>query len=151
LVLDAAVGRRTDVQIYGSDYPTPDGTAIRDYVHVTDLATAHVTAAEQLVAGRDSAAFNLGTGDGVSVRELIKAAERVTQRGITTIDAERRQGDPPALRANAALAKKELDWSPEHSGIEEILADAWRWSLRRFGAGNLKDRPLETKGVECSS
>lgn len=133
LVLDAAAGRRRDIHVFGTDYPTEDGTAVRDYVHVCDLASAHVAATEHLLRGGESTRLNLGAGAGVSVRQLISAAERVTGRQINAVDEARRPGDPAILRADAALARRTLSWTPLRSDIETILADAWAWSLKRFG------------------
>lgn len=133
LVLDAAAGRRDAIAVFGSDYATRDGTAVRDYVHVSDLAAAHVTAAEHLVAGADSALFNLGTGTGASVREVIDAARRVTGRRIGSVDAARRPGDHPVLVAGAEQARQDLSWRPQRSDLETVLRDAWAWSQSRFG------------------
>jgi UDP-glucose 4-epimerase len=134
LVLDAAAGRRSAVTVYGADYETRDGTAVRDYVHVADLADAHVSAAQRILAGADPAVFNLGTGTGASVREVIDAAQRVTGRRISSTDAARRPGDPPMLVASAELARRALGWAPQRSDLETILRDAWTWSEKRFGA-----------------
>lgn len=133
LVLDAAAGRREAVTVFGADYATRDGTAVRDYVHVSDLAAAHVAAAQRLLAGAESAVFNLGTGSGASVREVIEAARRVTGRPIRSIDAPRRAGDPPVLVAAAEQARQALGWSAQRSDLEIILRDAWAWSQSRFG------------------
>jgi UDP-glucose 4-epimerase len=120
------LGRREAFRIFGDDYETRDGTCLRDYVHVLDLADAHVRAIERLVGGGESLAANLGTGDGVTVRELIAAIERVTGKRVPAIAAPRRDGDAPALLADNALARRELGWSPSR-GIDEIIADAWKW------------------------
>lgn len=127
LALKTARGQREAVAVYGSDYPTNDGTCIRDYVHVTDLAEAHLLALERLWNGGASDAFNLGTGRGYSVREIIRGAERVTGRTIATRMESRRPGDPPVLVADASRAMNLLGWSPRRSGIETILETAWRW------------------------
>jgi UDP-arabinose 4-epimerase len=134
LVLDAATGRRAQIDVYGTDYPTPDGSAIRDYIHVTDLAEAHVLALGRLERGGTDTALNLATGTGHSVREVIAAAERVTGKRIPVREAPRRPGDPPALVADAARASAVLHWTPSHSALETILATAWAWHLRRFPA-----------------
>ncbi len=131
LVLEAALGRREAIEIYGTDYPTPDGTAIRDYIHVTDLAEAHVRALEHLRVGKGSVALNLGTGTGVSVREVIAAAERVTGRRIPRRETARRPGDPAILVADARRAREVLGWTPRLSGLADILATAWGWHERR--------------------
>ncbi|MGO9516623.1 MAG: UDP-glucose 4-epimerase GalE [Candidatus Korobacteraceae bacterium] len=129
-VLTAAAGRLAVVDIYGTDYATRDGTAIRDFIHVTDLAQAHVRATNYLLAGGASGAFNLGTGTGHSVREIIAVAERVTGRSIPVAEQPRRPGDPPELVADASKARDVLDWSPLHSDLHIILETAWRWQNR---------------------
>jgi UDP-glucose-4-epimerase GalE len=134
LVLDAALGRRPHIEIFGTDYPTPDGTAIRDYIHVSDLAVAHVLALKHLQQGGASGALNLATGRGHSVREVIAAAERVTKRTILRRESERRAGDPPALVADAGRAGTLLGWTPRLSDLETIVATAWRWHATHFAA-----------------
>jgi UDP-glucose-4-epimerase GalE len=134
LVLDAALGRRGQIDIYGKDYPTPDGTAIRDYIHVTDLAAAHVLALDYLERGGTSIALNLATGQGHSVREVIAAAERVTGRRIPQREVERRAGDPPCLIADATLANRTLGWTPRVSDLDSIITTAWAWHCRRLAA-----------------
>jgi len=134
LVLDAALGRRAQIDVYGTDYPTSDGTAIRDYIHVTDLAAAHVLALGHLEQGGASAALNLATGRGHSVREVIAAAERVTGKRIACRETARRPGDPPALVADAGRAGALLGWKPAHSDLDSILATAWAWHRRCFPA-----------------
>jgi UDP-arabinose 4-epimerase len=126
LVLDAALGRRPGVSIFGTDYPTPDGTALRDYIHVMDLAAAHVAALRHLLAGGASEAVNLGTGHGASVREVIAAVESVTGRRVPVKEAPRRAGDPPALIADPSRAEQLLDWRAA-AGLDAIVSDAWRW------------------------
>ena len=130
LILDAVSGRRSHIGVYGTDYPTPDGTAIRDYIHVCDLATAHVRALEYLVAGGTSTAVNLGTGTGYSVEEVIASVERITGLPVPKRYEDRRAGDPPSLVANAERGAKLLDWKPEHSDIDTIVRSAWRWHQR---------------------
>src|SRR5512139_141656 len=127
LVLDAASGRRPDITIFGTDYPTPDGTAVRDYVHVCDLARAHVLALEYLLHDGDTIAINLGTGFGASVRQVIDTARRITGREIAVRDASRRAGDPPVLVADPKKAAHVLGWAPQRSDLAAIVADAWRW------------------------
>ena len=127
LVLQAASGRREAIHVFGTDYPTPDGTCIRDYIHVDDLAQAHLKALEYLEAGEAPAAFNLGNGQGFSIREVIDAARRVTGRDIELIEADRRPGDPAVLLANSALARSALGWNPELSELQTIVAHAWAW------------------------
>jgi UDP-glucose-4-epimerase GalE len=134
LILDAAAGRRAHIGIFGTDYPTPDGSAIRDYIHVQDLADAHVRALRYLDEGGESRAFNLGTGHGHSVRETIDIARRVTGRPIPSRDSPRRPGDPPVLVADAALAKEKLGWAPELGSLEQIVGTAWAWHQKRSGA-----------------
>jgi UDP-glucose 4-epimerase len=125
LVLQAAAGKRESVAIFGTDYATPDGTAVRDYVHVEDLATAHVLALEKAVAGRHDI-FNLGSERGYSVREVIEAARAVTGREIVAVEEARRPGDPPQLVASNARARDGLGWAPERS-LEDMVRDAWAW------------------------
>jgi UDP-glucose 4-epimerase len=131
LVLDAAAGRRREVKIFGTDYPTPDGTCLRDYIHVGDLARAHVAGLRALMEGRiASQPINLGTGHGYSVREVINAARRVTGKDFRIIETERRQGDPPILIAAADRARKVLDWQATESDLDNIVRTAWNWSNR---------------------
>jgi UDP-arabinose 4-epimerase len=132
-VLRAALGTGEPVEIYGTDYPTPDGTAIRDYIHVTDLADAHVKALADLAAGGDSIALNLGTGSGASVRDVVAAVERVSGRRVLRREAARRPGDPPQLVADPALARARLDWQPRHSDLDTIVGTALSWETRRGG------------------
>jgi UDP-glucose-4-epimerase GalE len=127
LILQAALGQRPHIDIYGTDYPTPDGTAIRDYIHVQDLAEAHLRALEHLAAGRESTALNLGTGRGHSVREVIRVAEKVTGRPIPCREAPRRPGDPPALVADPGLAAELLGWRARASDLETIVRTALAW------------------------
>jgi len=126
LVLAAAAGHRSDVKIFGTDYPTRDGTAIRDYIHVDDLAAAHGLALDGARAG-EHRIFNLGNGAGFSVREVVEVARRVTGREIVAIEADRRPGDPPALVAASELITRELGWRAEKPELERIVADAWAW------------------------
>jgi UDP-arabinose 4-epimerase len=130
LILYAALGRRPDIAIFGTDYPTPDGSAIRDYIHVQDLAEAHVAALRHLLEGGESLRLNLGTGTGHTVREVIAAAERVTGRRIPQREAPRRAGDPPALVADPSRAKAALGWTARMSDLDTILRTAWHWHLR---------------------
>lgn len=127
LVLQAASGRREAIHIFGTDYPTPDGTCIRDYIHVEDLAQAHLKALEYLESGAGSAAFNLGNGQGFSIREVIDAVRQVTGRGVKLIETDRRPGDPPVLVADSALARSTLGWIPEYAELQTIVAHAWAW------------------------
>jgi UDP-glucose-4-epimerase GalE len=130
-VLGAAAGRFPNAEIYGTDYPTPDGTAIRDYVHVTDLAEAHLLAMRHLLAGGASGALNLGTGKGKSVRELIVAAEAIAGKQIPVVERPRREGDPPELIADPSKAREVLGWHPRYSDLETILRTAWNWQTRQ--------------------
>jgi UDP-arabinose 4-epimerase len=135
LILRAALGRGDPLQIFGTDYPTRDGTAIRDYIHVTDLADAHVRALARLAAGSESMELNLGTGSGHSVREVIAAVERVVGRPVPCREAPRRPGDPPELVADAALARERLGWHPRHSDLDTIVRTALTWETRPALAG----------------
>jgi UDP-glucose 4-epimerase len=130
LVLRVAAGEASHVQIYGQDYPTPDGTCIRDYVHVRDLAAAHLLALEATGEGDPSLeVYNLGSAAGFSVREVVEAARKVTGRSIPARVLKRRSGDPPVLVASSRRARRELGWHPQHSGLDEMLSDAWAWRL----------------------
>lgn len=129
LVLQAAHGTQPSISVFGRDYETPDGTCIRDYVHVTDLANAHVAALTRCRAG-EFQAYNLGGGQGVSIAEVIARARVLTGREIRAIDAPRRAGDPPVLVADIALARQALDWEPKHSGIDEVIRTAWSWMTK---------------------
>lgn len=127
LILQVPNGQRDAVSVYGTDYDTPDGTCIRDYIHVTDLAQAHILAVKYLVNGGESDIFNLGNGVGYSVREVIDAARKVTGHPIPAVETPRRAGDPEKLVASSEKAKKILGWKPEHDSLEEIIASAWKW------------------------
>ncbi|MBO1436222.1 UDP-glucose 4-epimerase GalE [Meiothermus sp. CFH 77666] len=131
LVIDAALGKRPPVRIFGTDYPTPDGTAIRDYIHVMDLADAHVRALQYLLEGGESTAFNLGTGHGHSVREVIAAVERVGGRKVPAEEAPRRAGDPPALVADPSKAHRILGWEAQYRELNQIVETAWRFAENR--------------------
>jgi len=126
LVLLAAMGKRDNITVFGTDYPTPDGTCIRDYVHINDLVAAHVLGIETLASG-DALFYNLGIGRGYSVKEILDAAKNVTGREIPTVFGDRREGDPARLFANSEKVQRELGWKPQHTDIEEIIASAWRW------------------------
>lgn len=131
LVLQAASGRRPHISVFGRDYDTPDGTCIRDYIHVTDLAEAHWLALQRLLAGADSAAYNLGNGNGFSVQEVIDAAQKVTLRKIAVNDSPRREGDPARLVANSQAARNALNWQPARHDLDTIIQDAWRFESGR--------------------
>lgn len=140
LALDAAAGVRPDIVINGDDYDTPDGTCVRDYVHVSDLVDAHVTALKALRAGAARPAYNLGGGVGVSVLEMVKAVERVVGRPVPTRVGPRRPGDPPTALADSSLAARDLDWRPARSGLEEMIRDAWAWR-KRYSAAKASGAP----------
>jgi UDP-arabinose 4-epimerase len=127
LVIRAALGRTPYVEVFGTDYDTPDGTAIRDYIHIVDLADAHVKALQYLARGGESRALNLGTGEGHTVREVIAAVSKVSGGPVPVRDAPRRAGDPPALVADPAQAASLLGWKPRYAGLSEIVESAWKW------------------------
>jgi UDP-glucose 4-epimerase len=127
LVLLTALGKRKSISIFGTDYPTEDGTCVRDYIHVSDLADAHVLGLEYLLNGGDSNFFNLGNGSGFSVKEVIETAKKVTGCDIPVEEEERRPGDPPALIGSAEKARKILGWNPQYSNLEDIITHAWKW------------------------
>ncbi|QHG64856.1 UDP-glucose 4-epimerase GalE [Pseudomonas putida] len=130
LILQAASGRREAVTVFGHDYDTPDGTCIRDYIHVEDLASAHALAVEYLLADGVTTAFNLGNGLGFSVQEVIDTARAVTGRQINVNEAPRRAGDPPRLVADAEEARSVLGWQPVHTSLDEIVSHAWAWEMK---------------------
>ncbi len=127
LVLQTCLGKRESIKIFGDDYPTADGTCIRDYVHVNDLATAHILALKALHKGAGSAVYNLGNGNGFSVKEIIETAERVTGITIKKEITPRRAGDPAVLVASSAKIIEELGWSPQYTDLKEVIASAWQW------------------------
>ena len=127
LAIGAALGRGPGLEIYGTDYATADGTAVRDYVHVSDLADAHVRALERPGPAGEMRVYNLGAGEGTSVREVVAAVERVGGRTVPRVEVGRRMGDPPVLLAAIDKAKRELEWEPRRSGLEFIVETAWRW------------------------
>lgn len=128
LLLEAIAGKRAALTVHGSDYPTPDGTCVRDYVHVSDLVAAHVLGLEWLLAGKGSRVFNLGSGTGFSVREVIAQARHVTNRAVPVVEGPRRAGDAAALVSGSARAETELGWRPARSDMGTMIADAWRWA-----------------------
>jgi len=132
LVLQVASGRKPNISVFGRDYDTPDGTCVRDYVHVSDLCSAHELALQSLVHGAGSQQYNLGNGNGYSIQEVIETARRVTGQTISTVDAPRRDGDPDRLVADASQAKKVLVWQPQWTSLDDIVGHAWAWekSLR---------------------
>jgi UDP-glucose 4-epimerase len=129
IVLQVALGKRPHVEIFGTDYPTPDGTCVRDYIHVDDLATAHILALEKIVPGTQLR-YNVGIGRGYSVREVIETARSITGRSIPVKEAPRRSGDPPELVANAAKIRDELGWAPKYQELRPIIETAWAWHSR---------------------
>ena len=131
LVLRAALDSHKNIRVYGTDYDTPDGTCIRDYIHVADLANAHVLAMQRLEAGEKGCAFNLGNGRGHSVREVIDCVKRVTDRPIAVIKEPRGSGDPLVLVGDSARARTELGWSPRFTDLDRIVDTAWAWENRK--------------------
>ena len=127
LILDAAMGKREDIKIFGTDYDTPDGTCIRDYIHVTDLADAHILSLEYLNKNNQSNQFNLGNGQGFSVREVIESVKRVTGRNFNVTQTQRREGDPAILIGSSKKAKDTLGWDPQYVNIDKIIETAWNW------------------------
>jgi len=137
LILQTALGKREVVSIFGSDYNTPDGTCIRDYIHVTDLALAHILALNYLNKKNESKAFNLGNGEGFSVKEVIKTSEEVVGKQISVLHAERRSGDPARLIADSSLAINLLGWQPRYNSLNTIIESAWQWIKNHpLGYGN---------------
>ncbi|MGK7917114.1 MAG: UDP-glucose 4-epimerase GalE [Prochloraceae cyanobacterium] len=134
LILLSALGKRESIQIFGTDYPTRDGTCIRDYIHVSDLAEAHVLGLEHLLQGGETETFNLGNGNGFSVREAIETARQVIGREITVVESSRRPGDPPILVGSSDRARKILGWQPQYADLGEIIAHAWQWHQHRHGS-----------------
>jgi UDP-glucose 4-epimerase len=127
IVLQTALGARDHLELYGTDYPTPDGTCVRDYIHVADLSQAHLLALKALAAGGNSAIYNLGNGQGYSNKEVIETARRVTGKEIRVLNGPRRPGDPAVLVASSAKIKAEMGWNPKYPDLEQIIATAWRW------------------------
>jgi UDP-arabinose 4-epimerase len=138
LIIQAALGRRPSVEIYGTDYATPDGTAIRDYIHVTDLADAHVRALEYLHRGQPSRALNLGTGRGNSVREVINAVAKVSPQPVPVAEGPRRAGDPAVLVADPRQAVEVLGWKPRYSELDSIIQNAWNWHVAHPAASSTR-------------
>ena len=127
LILQAASGRREDIRVFGDDYPTEDGTCVRDYIHINDLCDAHLLALERMKQSSRSARYNLGNGTGFSVQQVIDATRAVTGRDFVVTQDQRRPGDPAVLVADSTLAKKELGWQPAYPDLDSIIASAWRW------------------------
>jgi UDP-glucose 4-epimerase len=133
LLLEAASGRRASAEVYGRDYATPDGTCIRDYIHILDLCAAHSLALRDLVRNGSSAAYNLGNGNGFSVQQVIESVRAVTGRDLLIVDGPRRRGDPARLVADSTLAREKLGWSPVHTDLHGIVANAWSWERKIAG------------------
>lgn len=131
LILDAALGKKESIKIFGTDYETDDGTPIRDYIHVSDLAEAHLLALKYLLEGGESNQYNLGNGRGFSVREVLESVKRVTKKEFKVEEAGRRPGDPAILVAGSEKIKKELGWNPKYGDIDKIIESAWRWHQKK--------------------
>jgi len=129
LIIQAALGKRGNIAIYGTDYDTPDGTCVRDYIHIEDLCRAHLLALEKL-GTETELVYNLGNGRGYSVRQVIDTVKKVSGKDFKVVEAPRRAGDPAVLTADATRAKKELGWSPQFGELENIVETAWRWHSR---------------------
>jgi UDP-glucose 4-epimerase len=132
LILQVALGKREKIMIFGDDYNTEDGTCVRDYIHVTDLANAHLLALDRLKNGGESRVYNLGNGKGFSVKQVIEVARKVTKEEIKAEIAERREGDPAVLIASSDKATKELEWEPKYNSLETIIETAWNWHKNHF-------------------
>jgi UDP-glucose 4-epimerase len=141
LVLKAALGKIPKVSVFGNDYDTPDGTAVRDYIHVSDLSSAHLLALDRLRSGKDSECINLGNGNGYSVKQVIETAKKVTGRDVPFENAPRRAGDPPQLVGDSQKAREVLGWKPQFAELEKIIESAWRWHQRHpNGYGKTSDK-----------
>jgi UDP-glucose 4-epimerase len=138
-LLFRAITTGQPITIYGDDYPTADGTCIRDYIHVNDLAHAHILAVESLLSGGPSGAFNVGTGSGFSVREVVRAVEEVTGKRVPCVIGPRREGDPPALVADSTRLRRALNWNPRYSGLRDIVASAWNFEQKRRNGAQCHD------------
>jgi len=130
LVLQAAAGRRDNISIFGTDYDTPDGTCIRDYIHIEDLCSAHLLSLEYLVSGGDSRAYNMGNGQGYSIRDVIDTVKKVTGSGFEVIESPRRDGDPASLVADSTQLQADLGWEPKYPDLETIIQHAWNWEQK---------------------
>jgi len=132
LILQAASGRREAIYVFGQDYATEDGSCVRDYIHIVDLCSAHLAALTRLVQGSGSKRYNLGNGNGFSVLQVIDVVRQVSGKNFKVIEADRRAGDPATLVADAALAKKELGWTPQFDDLSQIVSHAWNWEMNHF-------------------
>ena len=130
IILQHLRGDRDRIYVFGTDYPTPDGSCLRDYIHINDLADAHVLAVQALAQGAATAQLNLGAGEGHSVLQVIATAERVTGIKVNVVEGDRREGDPPVLVADSSRARELLGWTPKHSSLETIIESAWKWGTR---------------------
>ncbi len=139
LVLQVASGRRTEISVFGRDYDTPDGTCIRDYIHIVDLCSAHLLALQHLISGGSSEHFNLGNGEGFSVQQVIDAVEKVTRRQVKVINGPRRDGDPARLVADSTKARAQLGWKPMYADLESIVQHAWAWECSWRRGGSVQD------------
>ena len=135
LILDVALGRRANIKIFGSDYPTKDGTCVRDYIHVRDLAEAHLLALGALTEAKSRLIYNIGNGQGFTVLEVIDSVRRVTGRPIAVEEHNRRPGDPAVLVASSERIKSELGWKPQFAALDQIIASAWEWHQQRYADG----------------
>lgn len=133
LALLTALGKRKSLNIFGTDYDTPDGTAVRDYIHVSDLADAHVLGLKYLLSGGESQVFNLGNGNGFSVKQVIQTAREVTGKEIPAELSDRRPGDAPILVGSSEKVRRVLGWNPQYPDLSKIIQDAWRWHQQRHG------------------
>lgn len=151
LIFYTALAKREYINIFGTDYPTPDGTCIRDYIHVADLAEAHILGLEYLLSGGETNVFNLGNGSGFSVREVLDTARLVTGQDITVVESSRRLGDPPILVGGSEKARHILGWQPQYSDLHQILSDAWRWHQKRHCTDSaLKDSVFRMTALSSS-
>ncbi len=141
IILQVASGKRERAYIHGTDYPTPDGTCVRDYVHVHDLCAAHLLALRRLHRGAESAVYNLGNGSGFSVSEVVQAVRRVTGRRVAVVEGPRRAGDPAVLLADSSLAREELGWLPKYSSLDAMITHAWNWEFSRLCVNGGADNP----------
>ncbi|GFE68203.1 UDP-glucose 4-epimerase GalE [Chroococcus sp. FPU101] len=147
LVLLTALGQQDSVSVFGTDYATPDGTCIRDYIHVADIAQAHVLGLKYLLQGGHTEVFNLGNGNGFSVKQVIDTARQVTQKDILAVEHPRRLGDPPMLVGSSEKARKILDWHPQYSDLTQIISHAWQWHQKRHNPEKISLEPQLTDSL----